>query len=273
MTDRTSLASSPFVRVEGRVFHADYRGPLDAPVIVFANSLGTDARIWRAVLSRLPEHYGLLVYDKRGHGLSDAPKGPMSIGEHAGDVLGLLDALGIARFAFVGLSVGGMIGQAIAIAQPERVAALVLCDTAAKIGDADTWTARMEAVERDGMAAIADAVMVRWFTERYRTREADALQGWRNMLVRQPAHGYVATCAAIRDADLRPLVEAIRAPTLCVVGDQDLATPPEVVRATADLIPRARFTTIADAGHIPCVEQPEILAGLILEHLRTAGYG
>lgn len=272
MSDRAAAVESTFVAVGGIVLHAERRGNPEAPTIVFANSLGTDARIWQGVLARLPDRYATLVYDKRGHGLSDSPEGPCSLEDHAGDLLGLLDQFGMTRVALVGLSVGGMIAQIVAAAHPERVAALVLCDTAATIGDAATWDARIAAVQAGGLDPLADGVLQRWFTPAYRSGSPAFLRGWRNMLTRQPPGGYAATCAAIRDADLTARAAIIRAPTLCIVGDQDLSTPPELVRSTAALIPGAQFATIAGAGHIPCIEQPAILATMIADHLAAAGF-
>ena len=148
-------------------------------------------------------------------------------------------------------------------AATDLVRALVLCDTAHKIGTAELWDARIAAVERDGIESIADNVMERWFTPAFRRPENTAYHGYWNMLVRQPAVGYAATCAAIRDADFTEAAARIKVPTLCVVGDQDGSTPPDVVLATAKLIPRARYEVIAGAGHIPCVEQPEALAAIL----------
>lgn len=272
MSDRLAADQTPFVAVGDTVLHVERRGGPDAPVIVFANSLGSDARIWRDVLARLPERYATLAYDLRGHGLSDCPGGSCSIADHARDLLGIVDHFGIRRFALVGLSVGGMIVQTIAAEHPERVAALVLCATGAKIGDVASWDARIAAVEREGLASIADGVLERWFTDAYRSGAPVAMRGWRNMLTRQPPEGYAATCAAIRDADLRAAAATIRAPTLCLVGDQDRSTPPDLVRDTAALIPDARFETIADAGHIPCVEQPDALARALIDHLAEAEF-
>ena len=261
-----------FHSCNGVVLHATRVGAADRPALVFSNSLGTDTRIWDAVVPLLGDRYSLVLYDKRGHGLSDAPRGPYRIADHATDLLALLDALGIGRFALVGLSVGGMIAQAIAIDRPDRVAALVLCDTAAMIGDAATWDARIEAVEHGGLASVAAGVLERWFTPAYRGSQPVAMAGWRNMLTRQPSGGYAATCAAIRDADLRGIAPGIAAPTLVVAGEADLSTPPALVRGMADLIPGSRFVLLSGAGHLPPVEQPEALAALILDHLAGAGW-
>ena len=271
MIGETGLTRS-FVPNGTVMLHALWRGHPGRPMVVFANSLGTDARIWDAVVARLPDTFSILLYDKRGHGLSDAPRGPYTIDDHARDLLGLLDHVGIGRCALVGLSVGGMVAQAVAAEYPDRVAALVLCDTAARIGDAATWNARIDAVERQGLEAIGDSVMERWFTPAYRTQNPAALRGWRAMLTRQSALGYAATCATVRDADLRAASATIRVPTLCVVGEQDLSTPPDLVRGTAELIPSARFEVIPEAGHIPCVEQPDALSALIIDHLGRAGF-
>jgi 3-oxoadipate enol-lactonase len=259
-----------FRRVNDIVLHHRVSGRSDAPTIVFSNSLGSDFRIWEAVVPSLAERYRIVLYDKRGHGLSDAPAGPYTIDDHADDLLGLLDHLGVECAAVVGLSVGGMVAQRIAVKAPARVRALVLCGTAARIGTAESWAERIAAIETSGVDAIAEAVIQRWFTPNFRTERPDDWAGWRNMLVRTPEQGYVGTCAAIRDADLTDQAGRIAVPTLCLVGDQDGSTPPELVRQTADLIPGARFETIEAAGHIPCIERPDAMARLIGQHLQEA---
>ena len=262
-----------FHRVGNVVLHVRRLGDPDKPLVVFCNSLGSDLRIWEAVMPHLLDRHSVLLHDQRGHGLSDAPPGPYDVPSLAADVVALADLAGATRFGLVGLSVGGMVAQACAAAHPDRVAALVLCDTAARIGDEASWQARIDAVEGGGIGGIADAALERWFTPAYRSGNPDALQGWRNMLTRQPAHGYAATCAALRDADLRGSAASIRAPTLCLVGDADLSTPPDLVRETAAAIPGATFATIAGAAHIPCVEQPEVLARLVASHVERCWAG
>jgi 3-oxoadipate enol-lactonase len=261
-----------FTRANGIVLHHQVLGPADAPALVFANSLGCDLRIWQQVVPSFTDRYHVVLYDKRGHGLSDVPPAPYTIDDHANDLLALLDSLKIEAAAIVGLSVGGMIAQRIAVKAPARTRALVLCDTAARIGTAESWADRVAAVEASGLESIADGVMQRWFTPTFRQIRPDEWTGWRNMLVRCPAHGYVGTCAAISDADLTADAAQITVPTLCIVGDQDGSTPPDLVRQTADLIPGARFEIIPEAGHIPCIEQPGKTAKLIDRHLREARY-
>jgi 3-oxoadipate enol-lactonase len=262
----------PFLRVNDIVVHWREVGPATAPAVIFANSLGSDFRIWDEVAGALKERYRIVTYDKRGHGLTSETPGPYSIDGLASDSLALIDRLGIETFAFVGLSVGGMIAQRVAIRAGGRLKALVLCDTAAKIGEAAAWSARIAAVEANGLSVIADAVIERWFSSAFRSTRADEVAGWRNMLVRTPQAGYAATCAAIRDADLRDDATKITAPTLFVAGSEDGSTPPAIVRESARLVPGARFEEIAGAGHLPCIDQPLKLAKLIAEHFAEAGY-
>lgn len=165
-----------------------------------------------------------------------------------------------------------MIAQGLAALRPDRVAALVLCDTAHRIGTAEMWNARIDTVTSNGIASMADAIMERWFTPAYRQPGNADFVGYTNMLVRTTADGYAGTCAAIRDADLTESTRALRLPVLCVVGDQDGSTPPDLVRSTADLIAGARFEMIEGAGHIPCVEQPKATAALIGQFLNQAGW-
>jgi 3-oxoadipate enol-lactonase len=257
-----------FVRANGGVVHYADEGPRDGVPIVFINSLGTDFRIWDPVAKPLAQTTRIIRHDKRGHGLSELRPGAASIADFAADLIDLLDKLNVRKAAIVGLSIGGMIAQELCRLRPDLVAALVLCDTGHRIGGAEFWAARISAVERDGLESIADGVMERWFTKLYHQDCAAALSGWRAMLTRTPLAGYVNACGAIRDADLTQSARAIRAPTLCVVGDEDGSTPVALVRELAGLIPGAKFEIIAGAGHIPCIEKPGILRGLIEAHLK-----
>jgi 3-oxoadipate enol-lactonase len=257
-----------FARVNGQVLHHRIAGTHGRPRLVFSNSLGSDFRIWDAVVDRLAGGFEILLYDSRGHGLSDAPSGDYSIADHSADLLALLDHLGWAKVSLVGLSVGGLIAQDIAIRHAGRLERLVLLDTAAKIGGPELWSGRIEAVGRAGLASISDAVIGRWFTEGFARERSAERQGWLNMLERTPAQGYAGTCAAIRDADFTAELGSIGVPTLVAVGDADLSTPPDLVRATAEAIPGARFEIIRDAGHLPCLETPDAVARLISDHVQ-----
>lgn len=253
-----------FTRLDGVTIHYRLIGePTAKPVLAFANSLGTDFRIWDDVAAQLAGQFRLLFYDKRGHGLSELGEGPASIDAHVRDLEGLLGRLGIGRAIVCGLSVGGLIAQGLYRRRPDLVRALILCDTAHRIGTAEMWDARIAAIEAAGLESMIEPVMERWFTPAFRAPGNPAYGGYRAMFARQSPAGYAAICAAIRDADFTEAARAIAVPTLCVVGDQDGATPLELVRSMADLIPGARFEIIADAGHLPCVEQPEVLSALI----------
>lgn len=248
-----------FVRANGIVLHADWRPVEGRPALVFVNSLGTDFRIWDRVVARLGDRFSILRFDERGAGLSGLGTPPYDLSTMADDLLGLLDHYEIEKAIVCGLSVGGMIALTLASAHPERVAALLLCDTAHRIGTPAFWQERIDTIERDGLEALGDGVMLRWFSEPFRTTRAAETAIWRTMVVRQDASGYAGTCAAIRDGDLEAAAKGVRVPTLCVVGSVDGATPPDLVRSLAVLIPNAGFAVIDGVGHIPCVEAPDAL--------------
>jgi 3-oxoadipate enol-lactonase len=256
-----------FASVNGIALHYDLRGPEAGPLVALVNSLGTDLRIWADVVPLLAQRHRVLVYDMRGHGLSDAPPGPYQLDDHVADLLAIAALLGSSRFALCGISIGGMIAMRLATRHPEQVSSLLLCDTAATIGSATTWNDRIDAVQRGGMSAVADAVLERWVSPDFRPRRPADFSGWRNMLERGSAQGYIASCAAVRDADLGQDLAHIAAPTLVVAGEHDVVTPPESARALAAAIHGARFQVVAGAGHVPCIEQPEALGALIQTHL------
>jgi 3-oxoadipate enol-lactonase len=255
-----------FTKLNNVRLHWRETGRKDAPVVIFANSLGTDCRLWDEVAEALSARYRVVLYDKRGHGLSENSPGPYSIEMLADDVLELADHLGLSKFTFVGLSIGGLIAQQIAVKAPERLSALVICDSAAKIGNDESWNARIDAVTKNGLSSITDAVMQRWFTPEFHAGKQMELAGWIQMLLGTPDDGYAAACAALREADLTQAIASITAPTLVICGDGDQSTPPELVKETAALIPGARFEIIQGCGHIPPAEQPEALLALLTRH-------
>jgi len=259
------------IAVNGVTLNYRLEGSEGAPVLVFSNSLGTDYRIWHRLIPHLPPGLRILRYDKRGHGLSDYPPQPWGMADHVADLAGLMDALELRDAVVCGLSVGGIIAQGLAAERPDLAAAIILCDTAAKIGTPDMWDERIAAVRQGGIAALADAILERWLTAEFRTRAPD-FPLWRNMLLRSPAEGYIGTCAAIRDTDLVESTSRLRLPCLAVAGSEDGSTPPDLVRETASLIPGSRFEVIRGAGHIPGVERAETLGRLITGFLQDNGY-
>lgn len=260
-----------FVKANGLVIHYSDEGRRDGPAIVFINSLGCDLRIWSGIAEILAPEFRIVAYDKRGHGLSESGPDASDMADYARDLSALLDILGVGRATIVGLSIGGVIAQELYRQRPELFAALALCDTAAKIGTDESWDQRMAEVERGGLEAIADSVLERWLTTGFRARRPAELMGIRAMLTRTPKQGYLAACGALKRADLRPYAGRIAAPTLCLVGDEDGSTPVALVKETAALIPASRFEILEGAAHLPNVEKPEIMAGLIGEHARRGG--
>lgn len=243
--------------------------PQGAPV-VFSNSLGTDLRLWDSILPLLPKGLKFIRYDKRGHGLSSCPRAPYSMGALVRDIEQLLDHLEIRDCAFVGLSIGGMIAQGLAVKRLDLVRSMVLSNTGAKIGTTEMWNDRIDAVTSGGIDSLADAVMERWFSAAFRATPELAL--WRNMLTRQPVDGYAGCSAAIAGTDFITPTSGLRLPTLGIAGDRDGATPPDLVRETVDLVPGSQFHLIRGAGHLPCVENPEEYARVLSRFLTETGH-
>lgn len=260
-----------FAKLNGVTLHHQVIGAQPGkPTIIFVNSLGTDFRIWRDVIVRLAGEYGLITYDKRGHGLSET--GPScTMDDHVGDLAAVIDHYGARDVIVCGLSVGGMIALGLSKARPELVRALILCDTAHKIGTADMWNARIAAVEEGGIASLSDAILERWFTKEFRTPDNPDFTGYRMMLERSPAEGYINTCAALRDTDYTEIAAHLSVPAICVVGEEDGSTPPELVGEMAKLIPNARYQPIPGAAHLPCIEKPIELSETIRAFIGTLG--
>ena len=244
-------------------------GPEDGPVLVLSNSLGTALEMWDEQASVLHERFRLLRYDTRGHGASPAPPGPYSMDGLGGDVISLLDHLGIESASFCGLSIGGMTGMWLAAEEPERVERLVLCCTSALLGPKSVWDERIATAREKGMAALVDGVIERWFTPAFRSENPEAVEKMARTLRETNPEGYAGCCAAIRDMDLRERLSTIKSPTLVISGADDPATPPEHGQFIADAIPGARLEVVPRAAHIANVEQPESLTRLILTHLEA----
>ena len=250
--------------------HYRIDGDPEGRPVVFANSLGTDLRLWDQVLPLLPKGLKYIRYDKRGHGLSELTPAPYSMGALVRDVERLMDHLQVKDALFVGLSIGGMIAQGLAVKRMDLVRAMVLSNTGAKIGQPAMWDERIAAVRAGGIEALADAIMERWFSAPF--RKTEAFHAWRNMLVRQPAEGYIGCSAAISGTDFYTPTSGLRLPTLGIAGSDDGSTPPDLVRETVDLIPGSQFHLIRKAGHLPCVEQPEEYAAVLTKFMQDVGH-
>lgn len=244
-------------------------GDPDGAPIVFANSLGTDLRLWDALVPRLPVGLRIVRYDKRGHGLSDVSEAPYTMGALIRDVEALLDGLGVRDCTFVGLSIGGMIAQGLAAKRPDLISALVLSNTAAKIGTREIWQGRIEAIRAGGMDAVVAPTMERWFSKRFQGGDEIAL--WENMLRACPVEGYIGCSEAIAGTDFYTPTAALRLPTLGIAGSEDGSTPPDLVRETVELMEGARFEVLRGTGHLPCVEDPEGYAAFLTEFLASLG--
>jgi 3-oxoadipate enol-lactonase len=261
-----------FADVHGITLHYEHEGTANGLPLVFINALGTDLRIWDAVVPHLRERFQVVRFDKRGHGLSDTPPAPYSAHDLAGDVNGLLNYLGIESAVLVGVSVGGITALQTALDYPTRVKALVLCDTAARIGSVEYWDDRINTLREKGMPQLANTILGRWFTPEFVEQHLTTYKGFYNLLTQMPLEGYIGTCAALRDTDLRPRIGEINVPTLVLCGALDAATTPELVRGLADSLPKARFQLIEQAAHTPSIEQPEALVAAILGFMKELGY-
>lgn len=250
--------------------HYRDEGPRDGPVLVLAHSLGTDLGIWDGLIPLLPATLRIIRYDLRGHGRSDVPRPPYTMGALIRDAERLLDHLGVRDCVFLGLSIGGMIAQGLAVKRLDLVRGLILSNTAARIGIPSQWDARIAAVRDGGMEAIADAVLERWFSRAF--RGSPDLAPWRARLLACNPEGYIGCAAAISGTDFYTPTASLTLPTLAIAGGEDGSTPPDLVRETADLILGSRFALIRGAGHLPFVERPEAYAEAVTGFLRAIGH-
>lgn len=239
-------------------------GPEDAPVLVLSNSLGAAMAMWASQVPALSARFRLLRYDTRGHGTSSVMPGDTGLDRLGRDVLELLDALGIARAHFCGLSLGGMTGQWLGVFAPERIDRLVLANTSSFMGPPESWQTRMDLVRDQGMAAISGAVLERWFTPGFAARGGVLIEETRQLLLATPPEGYAGCCAAIRDMDLRPIAGLIALPSLVIAGSKDPATPPIHAERLARAIAGSKLVSL-DAAHLSNIEQPEAFTAALLD--------
>ena len=252
--------------------HHVVEGPADAPVVVLGGSLGSTLEMWDPQVPALAERFRVVRYDARGHGRSPVPPGPYALDDLVDDLVALLDRLDVPRAHVVGLSLGGMTAMRLAAREPSRVDRLALLCTSAKFPTSSPWAERAATVRAEGAAAIAEAVVDRWFTPRLRDADPALVDRMRAMVAATPAEGYASCCTAIERMDLRPDLPGIQAPTLAIAGADDPATPPEHLATIADAIPGARLLVLPQAAHLANVEQAAAVDAALLAHLDPAAH-
>ncbi|NIH87639.1 3-oxoadipate enol-lactonase [Amycolatopsis granulosa] len=254
-----------------RVHHDIAGGGDSGEVVVLSNSIGSNLRMWDPQVKPLTDNgFRVVRYDTRGHGNSPVPPGPYSIADLGGDVVELLDTLGVASAHFVGLSLGGMTGAWLGQHVPSRIRSLTLAFSSARPGNADMWTQRARQVRAEGMARIAEGSIGRWFTPGWIAAHPQRAAELRRMTETTPAEGYASCCEAIAGLDLTAGLGRIGVPTLVISGADDAALPPSHGRLIAEGIPGARFEVLAHAAHLGSYEQAEKFTELLLEHLKGA---
>ena len=249
--------------------HYELSGPEDAPVLVLGSSLGTTTALWEPQLPVLHEYFRVLRFDHRGHGGSPTATGPFTIDDLGDDVLELTDSLGVQRFSYCGLSLGGMIGMWLAGHAPERIDRLALCCTTASFPSPQPWHDRAATVRESGTAAIASMVVGRWFTHALAEREPEVVRRFQEVLSGIDSESYAGICDALAVLDLRPVLPAIQAPTVVIAAAQDEATPTEFLRVIADAIPDAELYVVGDAAHLANVEAADAVSVILHGHLTT----
>jgi 3-oxoadipate enol-lactonase len=256
----------PEIKADGCNIHVEVEGPERAPVLMLSNSLGTNLHMWDEQVAPFTRHFRLLRYDRRGHGKSDAPKGPYSMEQLGRDVLAVLDHLSIEKINWCGLSMGGMVGMWLGARAPNRIDKLILSNTTAYFADKAMWDSRIKMVRDEGLEAIVDANMERWFTKAFRERSPQALARIREMFLATNVEGYIGCGEAIRAMDHRPLLPKINAPTLVIAGRYDPATTLEAGEFIAQHMPNAKLAVL-DTAHIANMERPKEYADTVLGFL------
>jgi 3-oxoadipate enol-lactonase len=249
--------------------HYELSGNENGPVVMMSHSLGSSSIMWEPQLAALETRYRLLRFDTRGHGQSDAPEGAYTLAQLAGDAVALLDKLGIDRVHFVGLSMGGMIAQHLALSHPERLISLALCDTAAVIPDEaqPVWQERIDATRRHGMAAGVDETMQRWFTGAFLSKSPPAVEKIRTQFLDTPAEGFIGCSEAIRRLNVIDQLPSIRLPVLIIVGEDDPGTPVSAAEQMHARIPSSELVIIPSAAHLSNIEQADAFNRALLSFL------
>jgi len=246
--------------------HFQYEHFSRARTIILSGSLGADLSMWDDQIKWLSKDFNVLRMDIKGLGLSAVEKGELSIAEHGQDVLRLLDALEIPKVYFCGLSMGGLIGQWLGIHHPERFEKIILSNTAAKIGTDEGWQDRIRQVESSGVAALRNTTAERWFTTDFRQTHAEQVDRVLDTFQKTAAAGYIANCAAVRDADFRDSLKNIPVPVLVISGLQDQVTSTADAEYLAQQIPHSKHISL-NAAHLSNVECAEAFSKLVLQFL------
>ena len=256
-------------KINGININYEIYGREEGDIVMFSHSLGTSLLMWDPQIKALRDRYKILCFDTRGHGDSDVPEGAYTLEELADDAVRLLDVLGIERVHWVGLSMGGMIGQAVALNYPERLKSLILCDTAAKVNEEDqpVWQERIDAVLKDGMKALLQPTLERWFTKPFLEKDPPVVELIRKLFLSTPVKGFVGCAEAIRKLNYLDRLSEIRLPTLIMVGEQDMGTPVEVSKEMHNRIVGSELVIIPSAAHLSNLEQPERFNIALLDFL------
>ena len=249
------------------VFNVVVEGKHDAPVLMFSNSLGTTLEMWTGQVQALGELFTILRYDTRGHGGSVVTPGPCRIADLADDVIAIIDVLELPQVNFCGLSMGGMIGLWLSMHAPARINRLIIANSAPQIAPAQLWNERIATVQQNGMAAIADAVVRRWFTADFMLREPETVGAIKSMIIDTPLEGYVSCCAAVRDFDVRDNMDNITLPVMAIAGDADPATPPQLTQQISQSIAASRFE-ILPAAHLSNIECRAAFNRVLIDFLK-----
>jgi len=252
----TQMQNQQMANVNGVDIACRFDGPQDAPVLLVANSLMANGSMWDGNITALAERYRVLRYDKRGHGGSGLSAGPYTIAQLADDAVGLLDVLGIQKVHFMGLSIGGMIGQQLGACYPERILSLSLCNTASEMPPRSLWEERFEIARTQGIAGLVDGTIKRWFTAPFIERAPQEIEKVRQMILGTNVEGYIGCGSAVRDMAQSTMLLKIKAPTLVLSGRHDPACTVDQGTVLNRLIDGSRMVIIEDAAHLSNIEQP-----------------
>lgn len=237
--------------------------------VVFSHALGCDVSMWDPVANALAAGHRVICFDHRGHGDSDAPPGPYTMTAMAEDAARLLDALKAGPAVWVGLSLGGMVGQELALARPDLVKALVIANSTSGYDAAgrEAWAQRIAAIESGGLEAIADGAMQRWFSESFRAAQPAAVARWRRRVVSNTPAGYIAACHAVAAHDTTARLPQLKLPTLVIAGALDLGTPVAMSQSIVERVPGARLLVIDEAAHLSVLEKPEVFTAALRDFI------